>query len=337
MTRWLQELGRGLGRGLGLMGWLGLSGCSLLLSPPLNQLPPCVGDDCDCGDFLDQPLAQRVLEAYWGDPYNLDSDGNGLACESLPAAPPKDPPNPSDSPHLVLGNPSNGNPDNPNNYLIERQQYALAYSRDRKLPHWVSWHLDASWLGDVERQDDFRQDGSLPRGFYQVTSTDLSGSGYDRGHLIPAADRSRSAKDNSATFLMTNIIPQAPDNNRGIWRELETYTRDLVYQFDRDVYVIAGAYGEQEILGEAMITVPSRLWKVIVVLDRPDTGVNGVSDSSLVIAVDMPNQDFLKPSWQDYQTSIDSIEVATGYDLLSSLPENVEAILEGQILPVAAD
>lgn len=310
---------------------LGSAGCHLLPPKlPASQLPPCVEDDCDCGDFIHQGLAQRVLEARWGDPFNLDSDGNDQACESLPAAAPTAAPTAeiSQSPHLLLGNPSNSSVHQPNNYLIERPEYVLAYSRDRKLPHWVSWHLDTDWLGPVPRQDDFRADPSLPAGFYPLEPDAFRNTGYDRGHLVPAADRSRRPQHNSATFLMTNIIPQAPENNRGPWRDLEQYTRDLVYQLRRDVYVVAGAYGQQAAVGEANVAVPGRLWKVVVVLDQPDAGLAGLSQQSLVVAVDMPNQNALKPNWQAYQTSIDRIEVATGYDLLSNLPEDVEAVLE---------
>lgn len=312
-----------------------MTACNALFgSPPQATLPPCVNDTCNCGDFISQALAQQVLDAYRGDPYKLDNDGNGQACESLPPqAPPLDPPGAASSnPHLVLGNPSNANASNPNNYLIARQQYALGYGRDRNLTHWVSWHLDASWLGNTERQDTFRADAALPKGFYQVTPDDYRSSGYDRGHLLPSADRTASRKDNSATFLMTNIVPQAPDNNRGTWRELEEYERDLVYQYDRELYILAGAYGTQGTVGRrAKITVPSRLWKVIVVLDQPGTGINGVSSSTQVIAVDMPNNNGVAPDWRQYQTSIDSIELATGFDLLSNVPESVQAVIEAQI------
>lgn len=310
-----------------------LTACDALLGASIQALPPCVNDNCNCGDFSSQALAQRVLESYQGDPFSLDRDGNGLACESLPPeAPALDPPGvTSGSPHLVLGNPSNANSSNPNNYLLERQQYALGYVRDRNLSRWVSWQLDASWLGNTPRQDNFRPDGALPTGFYQVTPDDYRGSGYDRGHLVPSADRNASPKDNAATFLMTNIMPQAPENNRGIWRELEEYERDLVYQYDRELYIIAGAYGEQGTIGRRQkITVPSRLWKVIVVLDQPGTGVAGISESSQVIAVDMPNQNISGEDWRRYQTSIDSIELATGLDLLSNVPVDVQSALEAR-------
>jgi endonuclease G len=319
----------------------GLAACGELL-PPLapppiapsgSVLPPCVEDDCNCGDFRDQALAQQVLDAQPEDPFQLDRDGNGVACETLPpvssGVDPVVPP--SQNLHLTLGNPSNAATGNPNNYLIEREQYALAYNRDRGTANWVSWQLSADWFGDTDRQDNFRQDGGLPAGFYQVTPNDYRRSGYDRGHIVPSADRTASIAANSATFLMTNILPQAPDNNRGVWRELEEYARDLVYQQDRELYILAGGYGDQGILAQGRLTIPSRLWKVIVVLDQPGQGVAGVSPDSTIIAIDLPNGNDLSDDWRAYQTTVDRIELATGYDLLSAVPVETQAILEAQI------
>jgi endonuclease G len=325
---------------------LGLSSCDAvlplwteLLSETTSQpavvqtdgmFPPCVDDDCNCGDFRDQALAQQVLDGFEGDPFVLDRDGNGLACEALPpvssgldAAVP-----PSDNLHLTLGNPSDAATGNPNNYLIERQQYALAYDRDRGIANWVSWHLDARWLGSTERQNNFRQDGGLPAGFYQVTPNDYRNSGYDRGHIVPSADRTASVRDNSATFLMTNILPQAPENNRGLWRALEEFERDLVYQEDRELFIVAGGYGTKDTLAGGRVTIPARLWKVIVVLDQPGQGVAGVSNDSRIIAIDVPNSNSLSEDWRDYQTSLDRIELATGYDLLSQVPVAIQAVIE---------
>jgi endonuclease G len=99
--------------------------------------------------------------------------------------------------HLTMGNPSGAVSDaaQPNNYLIVRPQYALAYSRDRGIPSWVSWHLQASDLGPAPRYGGpFITDTSLPAGWYRVTHNDYTGSGYDRGHMTPSADRSASLR-----------------------------------------------------------------------------------------------------------------------------------------------
>ena len=333
MVRWYQSLALG-----SLV--VALGGCDGAILSRLNpgqeidvsSLPPCVDDDCDCGDFLSQTLAQEVLETFAGDPYGLDRDDNGLACETRPPSAPAldEPVQVSRSPHLALGNPSNAGTGNLNNYLIERKQYVLSYNRDRQLLNWASWEVDASWLGQVERQDDFRRDGALPPGTYQVTPDDYDKSGYDRGHVVPSADRNRTEEDNSATFLMTNIVPQTPENNRGPWRELETYIRDLVYQYDYSLQLYAGAYGERGTIGQRAITVPSRLWKVVVVYDRLENGNLGLTGDTRIIAVDMPNRKVVSGDWRDYHTSIDRIEIATGYDFLADMPANLEAVLEAK-------
>jgi endonuclease G len=317
---------------------LGLGGCSgelfafLPQGPDVSALPPCVDDDCNCGDFISQVLAQDVLESFAGDPFSLDRDGNGRACEALPPVPPPldEPVQVGESPHLVLGNPSHAANSNLDNYLIARKQYVLSYNQSRNLLNWASWEVDASWLGQIERQDDFRPDGALPPGTYQVTPADYSGSGYDRGHVVPSADRNRTEDDNSATFLMTNIIPQTPENNRGPWRELENHIRDLVYQYDHSLHLYAGVYGERGTLEQGDVTVPSRLWKIVIIYDRMDDGRLGLTGSTQVIAVDMPNRDVVSEDWRDYQTSIDRIEIATGYDFLADMPEGLEAVLEAR-------
>lgn len=314
------------------------SGCSLLPTEshdsPLNQvdtsrLPPCVDDDCNCGDFRDQALAQTVLEALPSDPFFLDRDGNGFACETLPllAQPFNSTAAHTNNVHLLPGNPTDAAQDDRRNFLIERPQYALSYNSDRGAANWVSWQLSADWLGNTERQDNFRQDGGLPSGVYQVTPNDYRNSGYDRGHIVPSGDRTRTVSDNSATFLMTNILPQAPTNNRGVWRELEEYSRDLIYEFDWTLYIIAGAYGEQGQLASEQLTVPSRLWKVLIAL-TPGENLNNIDSDTLVIAVDMPNREILTDDWRTYQTTVDRIELATGYDLLSSLPLSTQASIE---------
>ena len=319
-----------------LLGLLGLAGCGLgadtsLLSAVENaSLPPCVDDDCNCSDFRDQALAQAVLVAFPDDPFVLDRDGNGAACELLPPVSPGLDATllASNSPHLALGNPSNAATENPDNLLIERSQYVLSYNRDRGTANWASWQLDAEWLGQTDRQDDFRQDGGLPAEVYQVTPNDYRNSGYDRGHIVPSGDRTRSVQDNSATFLMTNILPQAPENNRGAWRELEEYSRDLVYQFGLDLIVMAGGYGEKTQLANGRVTAPSRLWKIIVILEQSEEDLAAMGLESPIIAVDMPNQATIASDWRLYQTTVDRIELATGYDFLSELPPELQAELE---------
>ena len=238
-------------------------------------------------------------------------------------------PNPGTSVHLTLGNPSKADTD-PNNYLMIKPQYVVSYNRDKGIPNWVSWQLNQSWLGSVDRGNNFRPDTTLPSGWYQVRPGDYTSSGYDRGHLCPSGDRTRNVEDNSATFLMTNMIPQAPENNREVWRELEEYSRELVNQ-GKELYIIAGGAGSKGTL-KGKVTVPQQTWKVIAVLERLGKGISGVTTNTRLIAVMMPNSnEVANTSWQDYLVSVDEIEKVTGYDFFSNVPKSIQAAIEKRV------
>lgn len=241
------------------------------------------------------------------------------------------------SPHLLLGNPTQATVFNANDYLIIRPQYALAYNRDKGRPNWASWQLNKDWLGTLPRPD-FEPDPSLPQGWYQVQPYDYSGSGFDRGHVVPAADRNKTVADSQSVFLMTNILPQAPDNNQGPWERLESYCRSLVGQ-GKELYITAGGFGEggtglkgkKLTIAKGKISVPEKLWKVVVVLDHPGLGIDSISATTPVIAVIMPNQQGIKEeNWRTYRTSIDAVEALTGYDFLSTVPEAIQTALEAK-------
>ncbi|RCJ41940.1 nuclease [Nostoc minutum NIES-26] len=241
--------------------------------------------------------------------------------------------------HLTMGNPSNAG-SSYSNYLLSKPQYAVSYNCYRGTSNWVSWQLNPSWLGSAPRQDDFRADTTLPSGCYRVTSSDYSGSGFDRGHMAPSADRTNTIANNSATFLMTNMIPQAPDNNQGVWANLESYCRDLVVNQGKELYIISGSYGTggtgsngtRTTIANGNVTVPSRTWKVIVVLNRPNSGASSVTTSTRVIAVNIPNtQGIRNANWRDYRVSVDSIEVNTGYNLLSNVSTSIQSTIESRV------
>ncbi|MBR8835119.1 MAG: DNA/RNA non-specific endonuclease [Stigonema ocellatum SAG 48.90 = DSM 106950] len=235
--------------------------------------------------------------------------------------------------HLTLGNPSGAttSQNNFDNYLLEKTQYALSYSDFRKIPNWVSWQLNKSWLGSAPRQNNFRADTTLPSGWYQVTSSDYTDSGFDRGHMCPSADRTNTITNNSATFLMTNIVPQAPDNNQGYWAQLEDYARSLVSTQGKELYIIAGGYGSAGTIANGKVTIPARLYKIIVVTD-PGTGAQGVNTNTRVIAIDTPNvQGNRNANWGDFRTTVDSIEAKTGYDFLSNVDGYTQSVIEAKV------
>ena len=241
-------------------------------------------------------------------------------------------PTPSLSEHLTMGNPSNAITDvsQPNNYLMDKPQYALSYSRDNGGPNWVSWHLDSSWLGSTPRQDDFRADTTLPAGWYQVQATDFSSSGFDRGHMCPSGDRTITVTANSATFLMTNMIPQLPANNQGVWANLESYSRTLVSQ-GNELYIISGGQGLQYFIANGHVAVPAQTWKVIIVLPVGSNDVSRVNTSTRTIAVVIPNSGTIGTDWRAYRVSVDQVEAITGFDFFSNVPADIQAVIEGRV------
>jgi endonuclease G, mitochondrial len=251
-------------------------------------------------------------------------------------------PVPSSSEHLTMGNPSNATTDinQPTNYLMEKPQYALSYHRDKGRANWVSWHLDSTWMGSAPRQDDFRSDTTLPAGWYRVLGTDYSGSGFDRGHYCPSADRTSTVADNSATFLMTNMMPQSPDNNQGPWADLEDYARTLV-NAGNELHIVMGGAGQGGTGSNGGITmtiagghvqVPAQTWKVILVQPQGTGDVARVTTSTRVIAVVMPNvQGIRTNTWQQYRVSVDEVEQLTGYDFFSNVPTSIQAVIESVV------
>ena len=259
--------------------------------------------------------------------------------DTVAPPPPPPPPGPDDI-NMLMGNPSSATNDvaNFNNYLLQKNFYILSYNRDRAIPNWVSWHLEPADMGSTPRQDDFRPDTDLPAGWYQVPSSAFSGSGFDRGHNCPSADRTSTVTANSSTFFMTNMIPQAPNNNQQTWANMESYTRSLV-NAGNEVYVImgnygvggSGTYGSASTVNNGKVTVPNRIWKVVVVLPYGTDDLNRVNTTTRVIAVNTPNTNNINSDWRNHRTSVDAIEAATGYDLLSRLPVNLQAELESKI------
>jgi endonuclease G len=241
-------------------------------------------------------------------------------------------PPPTSSEHLTMGNPSNAvtSVGQPLNYLMEKSQYAMSYNRDNGEANWVSWHLDNSWLGSAARQDDFRNDTTLPAGWYQVQATDYSGSGFDRGHMCPSADRTITVAANSATFLMTNMIPQLPANNQGVWANLESYCRTLVSQ-GNELYIVSGGQGLQYFIANGHVAVPAQTWKVIIVIANGTNDVARVTTTTRTIAVVMPNSGSIGTDWRAYRVSVNQVEAITGFDFFSNVPPSIQNVIEATV------
>lgn len=245
-------------------------------------------------------------------------------------------PEKGDNSNMLFGNPSRATTTTPENYFLDLKYYTSSYSRSRAIPNWVSWHLDSSTTTRrADRLDNFAGFNELPPDFYTAQSNSYAGSGFDRGHNCPSADRSSSRAANSATFLMINMVPQAPRNNQRTWASFENYLRTLV-EAGNEAYIIMGNYGAGGVgskglassIANGNIAVPAYLWKVAVILPVGNGDLSRVNADTRVIAINTTNVNTVDPDWRKYLSTVNEIEKATGYDLLSTLPERIQTIVE---------
>jgi endonuclease G len=250
------------------------------------------------------------------------------------------PPASGDNSNLLFGNPSGATNSTAmmDNYLIDQGYYVESYNSTKGEPNWVSWHLDASnTTNATARLDNFAGFSGLPSSWYEVQSNSYSGSGFDRGHNCPSADRTSSNNANSATFLMTNMIPQAPNNNQQTWANLENYLREQTAS-GYEVYIIMGSYGTggsgtngaANTVNNGHVNVPSNVWKIAVLLPVGNGDLSRVVAGTRVIAVNTPNVNTINSDWTQYIVTVRDIEKATGYNLLSNLPQSVQDVVELQ-------
>lgn len=243
--------------------------------------------------------------------------------------------------NMALGNPSGATASTSNytNYLMEKSVYTLSYNRDKGTANWTSWHLSSAWLGSASRPSSFSSDATLPTGWYKVTSTNYSGTGFDRGHICPAADRDYNDTEIKQTMLMTNMMPQAPYNNQQPWRLLEEYGRKLA-ESGYELYIIAGPYGKggtgsnggvTSTIASGNVTVPSYTWKILVILPNGSNDISRITSSTRVIALWMPNNQSVSTAWGNYRTTVDYIESQTGFDFLSNVPASIQTAIESKV------
>lgn len=207
----------------------------------------------------------------------------------------------------------------------ERGRYTMMYDTLYRQAAWVAYLLtrrDVEADG-VSRSDDFVPDPLVTaRGLPTALPSHYSGSGYDRGHLCPSADRRTSRRENERTFVMSNISPQTPELNRGPWRLLEEQVRRWAVECD-SLYVVTGG-----VLREGLDTlpggvgIPDYFFKVIL------TRRGGEFYTAAFV---LPNADRFTGGYESYAVSVDEAERRTGIDFFPALPDSVENDVEAAL------
>ncbi len=236
---------------------------------------------------------------------------------------------------MQLGNPSSAttDPNNHDHYLIQRPVEAIDYSDNLREPNWASWDLTAGDVGNSGRSANFYPDTNLPSGFYVVQPGAYGGSGFDRGHMCPSDDRTDNTNDNNMVFFMSNIIPQASDNNEGVWGNFETYCRTLA-QAGNELLITCGPSGfnGSRTSSSGNVAIPAYTWKIAVVVPTGSgTALSRINNATRVIAIKIPNSNGVSSVWQNYVTSVTQIQVDTGYTFFTALSPDIAAALRSEV------
>jgi endonuclease G len=209
----------------------------------------------------------------------------------------------------------------PSNDLVKHTYYTLSYNEKYEQANWVYYSLTDSMVinGGSERSNKFKVDKLVSTG--SAKSTDYTKSGYDRGHLCPAADMDFNPIAMEESFLMSNICPQAPDFNRGIWKELETEVRSWAKK-EHKLYVVTGPVfnDNKGTIGSDEVLVPGYFFKILY----------EETDQPKIIAFVFPNRKSDRPL-ADFAVTIDEAEKLTGFDFFSQIPDELENKLESRV------
>lgn len=207
--------------------------------------------------------------------------------------------------------------------VICHEGYTVSYNSDYKIANWVAYELtpEEAKSKKTERSNKFVPD-PLVKGA-TATNEDYTRTGYDRGHLAPAGDMKWSAKAMRESFYLSNICPQKPGLNRGIWKELEELSR--MWANDYGILLIATGpviTDDMKRMGTNRIGVPGAFYKVICYVS---------GDKYKAIGFIMENRDYKSTTLRSMAIPVDSVEKVTGIDFFPSVPDEQEKEMEAKI------
>ena len=205
--------------------------------------------------------------------------------------------------------------------IISHTGYTLAYNEKYKQANWVAYELTKEETNKtVERSNKFISDPQINS--VNNFDKDYKRSGYDKGHLAPAADMSWSTATMRESFYYSNMSPQTPSFNRGIWKKLEELVRKWAIE-NEAVYIVTGPILTNGLptIGNNKVAVPNYYYKVILDYQKPN--IKG-------IGFILPNES-AKSLLQNYAVSIDSVEKVTGLDFFYLLNDQDENLIENEL------
>lgn len=202
--------------------------------------------------------------------------------------------------------------------VVCHDAYLVGYNPSTRDPYWVAYHLTRAHADShlYPRTNNFRRDVLLDSKLPQPSVSDYSNSGYDKGHMDPAADNEWSQVAESESFYFTNVAPQNPNCNRVIWRALESYVRGKWVHDRGDLYVITGPIfqGPKKTIGNNQVAVPTHFYKIIYNQNQNEA-----------ISFIVPNQSGLDPNTlPNYIVSVNEVEKAAGVTFLPLVGQNVK-------------
>jgi endonuclease G len=205
--------------------------------------------------------------------------------------------------------------------IVFHSGYSVSYNQKFRQANWVAYQLTKEETSKLfNRENRFVAD-PLIKG--TDNGIDYEKSGYDRGHLAPAADMGFSKITMAESFYYSNMSPQVPQFNRGIWKQLEEQTRNWTIEYD-SLYIVVGPIfsDSMKVIGPHQVAVPNSYYKVIL---------DNHKGKEKMIGFIMKNESSKNPL-QSFAVSVDSVEVLSGIDFFPLLEDSLESKLESLIL-----
>ena len=207
--------------------------------------------------------------------------------------------------------------------VIKHEGYTVSYNSEYRIANWVAYELTATEAKSkkTERSNKFVPDPQVKGS--TAMNEDYTRSGYDRGHLAPAGDMKWSAKAMRESFYLSNIFPQKPKLNRGIWKDLEEQCR--LWALDNgSLLIVTGPVitGDMKRLGKNRVAIPKAFYKVLCY--HTEKGYKGIGFL-------FENRDYKDNSLKSMAIPIDSVEKATGIDFFPSIPDDQENEMEAAV------